>query len=162
MRYALLFLWITGWIYAESLEVTADNFTHIDKEHRAVFEGNAHATQGKSRIDAKKFIVYFDNNNTAREYQAIGNVRFNIVRPDQHVKGSCRHLTYRVQEETYLLEGNAKLVDLLNKRQMEGERVFLDNKTGRASAKSGKQGPVKFIFQMKDSGNGKKTKPKKK
>lgn len=161
MKSLLLLISLMLLVQAESLEVSADKFTHIDKEHRAVFEGNAHATQGKSRIDAKKFIVYFDNNNTATEYQAIGNVRFNIVRPDQHVKGRCRHLTYRVKEETYLLEGNAKLVDLLNKRQMEGERVFLDNKTGRASAKSGNKGPVKFIFEMKDSGK-KKTKSKKK
>jgi len=158
MKIVGMIIALIGFLSAESLEVTADRFTHVESEHRAVFEGHAHATQGKSRIDARKFIVLFDANNTAREYRAIGKVRFEIVRPNQHVKGSCDQLTYRVAEETYLLQGHAKIDDLLNKRKMQGEEVFLDNKQGRASAKSNHKGPVKFIFQMKDAAPKKKKK----
>ncbi len=142
----------------KALEVSADRFTHVASEHRAVFEGNAHAKEGKSRIDARKFIVYFDANNSAKEYRAIGDVRFEIVRPDQHVKGRCDRLTYRVDKETYRLSGNARVIDLLNKRRMQGEEIFLDNKNHSASAKSGREGPVKFIFQMEDKSKKKKQK----
>lgn len=134
-----------------ALEVTADRFTHVEAEHKAVFDGHAHAVQGKSRVDADRFIVYFDKGNSAREYRAIGHVRFEIVRPDQHVKGRCAQLTYRVAEETYRLKGDAHLNDLLNYREMQGEEIFLDNKKKLATAKSDKKGPVKFIFQMKKS-----------
>jgi|GEM_PF-220348 len=139
-----------------ALEVSADRFTHVEAEHKAVFEGHAHAVQGKSRVDADRFIVYFDKRNNAREYRAIGHVRFEIVRPDQHVKGHCAKLTYRVQEETYRLKGGARLTDLLNHREMQGEEIFLDNKKKLATAKSDKKGPVKFIFQMKKSPSTKK------
>jgi lipopolysaccharide export system protein LptA len=140
----------------ESLEVTADKFTHMEQEHKAVFEGHARAVQGKSRIDAEKFIVLLDGNNSAREYQAIGNVRFEIVKPRQHVKGRCRRLYYRVEEETYRLKGNAKVEDLLNNRKMSGEEVFLDNRRRKASAVSERNKPVRFIFQMNDAEKKKK------
>ncbi len=156
-----LIVLLAGWslVSANSLEVTADHFTHIEKERKAVFEGNAHAIEGKSRIDAKRFVVYFDDKNNATEYQAIGNVRFEIVRPEQHIKGSCDHLTYRVAEETYLLRGKARVKDLINGRLMQGEEIFLDNKNRKATAKSDRKGPVKFIFKMKEKP--KKKKPRK-
>lgn len=135
------------------LEVKADHFTNIDKEKKAIFEGHAYATQGKSWVRGDKFIVLFDQDGNAREYQAIGNVHFEIVKPKQHVKGKSGRLTYQVSDDTYLLEEHAVLDDLLNKRKMEGERIFLDNKGGRATAESGKKGPVKFIFQMKETKN---------
>ncbi|WP_292658328.1 lipopolysaccharide transport periplasmic protein LptA [Nitratifractor sp.] len=144
---------------AENLEVTADRFTHLEKEQKAIFEGHAHAMQGKSRIDAKKFIVNFDKEGNARVYQAIGHVRFEIVKaPDRHVKGSCDRLIYRVAEDTYRLVGHADVNDLINKRIMKGQEIYLDNKKGLATAKSGHNGPVKFVFPMKDATGKKKGK----
>ena len=134
----------------DKLEVTADNFTHIEAQRKAIFEGHAHAVNGKSEIDAQKFIILFDENNRAIEYRAISNVKFEIVKPDQHVKGRCDNLLYRVEEETYRLRGNAKIVDLLNGREMSGDEVYLDNKQKKASAKSDRKRPVRFIFKMKD------------
>ncbi len=135
---------------AERLEVTADKFTHIEKERKAIFEGNAHAKEGKSRVDADRFIIYLDKNNKAKEYNAIGHVKFEIVKPNQHVKGHCDKLVYNVTKETYRLKGNAWIEDLINKRQMSGESVFLDNKNKEAKAESKHKKPVKFIFQMKN------------
>jgi len=142
----------------ENLEVSADRFEHIEQEKRAVFEGHAHAIQGKSRIDADRFVVYFDEKGQAREYQALGNVRFEIVKPGRHIRGSCDRLIYKVAEETYRLVGHTRVEDLINKRSMSGEEIFLDNKRGRASAASHKKGPVKFVFPVKDAAG--KTKKK--
>jgi len=159
-------VWMTAaasllWGAAESLEVTADRFTHLEKEQKAIFEGHAHAAQGKSRIDARKFIVNFDKEGNARVYQAIGGVRFEIVKaPDRHIKGSCERLVYRVDEDSYRLIGHAYVNDLVNKRIMKGEEIYLDNKKGLATAKSGKKGPVKFVFPMKDATGKKKKKGK--
>jgi len=149
MKILLSILLFSFFLFSESLEITADNFTHIESQKKAIFEGNAKAKEGKSKITANKFIVYFGKGNQAREYQAVGNVKFDINQKKQHVKGSCKKLIYKVQEETYLLEGNAKLVDVINNREMEGERLFLDNKNGKAYAKSNKKRPVKFIFEIK-------------
>ena len=147
---------------AENLEVTADRFTHLEKEQKAIFEGHARASQGKSRIDARKFIINFDKKGNARIYQAIGGVRFEIVKaPERHIKGRCERLVYRISEDTYRLVGHAYVNDLVNRRIMKGEEIYLDNKKGLASAKSGKKGPVKFVFPMKDAtGTRKKKKGK--
>jgi lipopolysaccharide export system protein LptA len=140
------------------LEVISDKFSSNENKHIAVFEGNAKATQGKSWIKAKKFIVYLDKNNSAKEYRAIGDVSFEIIKPKQHIKGVCNLLIYRVKSDSYTLEGNATVDDILNKRKMSADRLFLDNKNSFAKAISKKKGPVKLIFQMDDAtGNKKKT-----
>ena len=145
---------------AENLEVTADKFEHLEKEQKAIFEGHAHATQGKSRIDADRFVLLFDKEGQTREYRALGHVRFEIIKPQRHIKGRCNRLVYNVQRDTYLLAGKALVNDLINHRTMSGSEIFLDNKTGRASAKSGHKAPVKFVFPMKDA-TGKKKQGKK-
>ena len=144
--------------FAQQLEVTADRFTHVEKENKAIFEGNAHAIEGKSRVDADRFVIFLDKNNEAREYLAKGNVSFEIVKPDQHVKGSCKELIYYVSRETYLLKGGAHIVDMLNKREMIGEELFLDNRKKEAKARSDHRAPVKLIFQMKEAKKSKKRK----
>ena len=152
-------LLLTVNIYAqEQLEVTADKFTHIEKENKAIFEGHAHAINGKSWVTADRFIIFLDKNNKTKEYHAVGHVRFEIVKPDQHVKGECDNLIYNVKKETYLLKGNANIKDLLNGRQMSGDEVYLDNLKKEAKAKSLHKKPVKFIFQMKDIKDSKKGK----
>ncbi len=145
---------------AENLEVTADKFEHLEKEQKAIFDGHAHATQGKSRIDADRFEIFFDKEGEAKEYRALGHVRFEIIKPQRHIKGACDRLTYEVKGDTYLLVGKASVNDLINHRTMNGAKIFLDNKTGRASASSEGKGPVKFVFPMKDA-TGKKKQGKK-
>ncbi len=137
---------------AQNLEVTSDNFTNLDKEHKAIFVGHAHATQGKSKIDANKFIVNFDEDGNAKVYQAIGNVRFEIFKASgSHTKGRCNHLYYWANKDTYKLIGNAKVEDLVKKRTITGQEIFLDNKRGLSTAKSNHSGPVKFTFPMNSS-----------
>lgn len=141
---------------AENLEVTADKFEHLQKEKKAIFLGHAHARQGKSRIDAEKFVVFFDDKGGTREYQAMGTVRFEIVRPGRHIKGHCDRLIYNVSKETYRLIGHTQVEDLINHRTMSGQEIFLDNKKGLATAVSDRKGPVKFIFPIQDAKGGKR------
>jgi len=158
VKYIWIVSVITLILNGESLEISADNFTHIEQKHKAVFEGHAYAKEGNSTISADRLIVYFDDKNRAKEYQAIGSVHFEIIKPKQDVEGSCQKLIYNVVSDTYKMVGNAKLIDKINHREMEGEEVYLDNKHKEASAKSDKKGPVKFIFKMKDIKNGDKSK----
>ncbi len=151
MKLLIMIALLFGILHAEQLEVTADKFTHIEQENKAIFEGHAHAINGKSRVDADKFVIYLDKNNKSKEYHAVGHVRFEIIKPNQHVKGECDNLIYKVAQESYLLKGHAHIKDLLNGREMSGDEVFLDNLKKEAKAKSlNHKQPVKFIFQMKD------------
>lgn len=142
---------------SENLEITADKFTHVEKEHKAIFEGHARATQGASWIRARKFIVYFDADNNAKEYRALGGVNFEIIkRPNRDIKGHCDKLIYNVKADNYSLIGHAIVNDRINKRIMKGAKIFLDNRRGLATATSGKRGPVKFVFPIKEIGGSKK------
>jgi lipopolysaccharide export system protein LptA len=162
MRAVGIFLSLMATLWgAENLEVTADKFTHLEKEQKAIFQGHARATQGASWIKAQRFVVYFDKENNAKEYQASGGVTFAIVKkPDRDVRGHCDTLVYKVAEDSYRLIGHAVVDDRVNQRLMKGEKIFLDNKRGLATATSGKKGPVKFVFPMKDAQGAKKKKGK--
>jgi len=151
----ILMVAVASWA-ADNLEVTADKFEHLEKEKKAIFQGHAHASQGKSRIDADRFVVYFDQEGATKEYRALGKVRFEIVKPKQHIKGHCDKLIYDVPKDTYRLMGHTYVQDLINKRTMSGKEIFLDNKKGLATAVSDRKGPVKFVFPMKDAKGGKK------
>jgi len=146
---------LTILIYAKSqnLEITADKFTHIESENKAIFEGHAIAKDGKSSVRADRFVIYLDKNNKAKMYNALGHVRFEIIKPNQHVKGRCNSLIYKVTKEVYILKGHAYLEDILNKRTMSGDELYLDNLKKEAKAKSDHKKPVKFIFQLKDVKN---------
>jgi lipopolysaccharide export system protein LptA len=162
-RVVTVWIVLMAWGQAvENLEVSADKFEHLEKEKKAIFRGNAHATQGKSRIDAETFVVFFDEKGEAREYRALDRVRFEIVKPERHIRGRCEKLVYDVPADTYRLMGNARVEDLINHRTMSGEEIFLDNKTGRATAESDRKGPVKFTFPMKDAGGRKENKKREK
>jgi lipopolysaccharide export system protein LptA len=152
----------------EPLEVVSDKFVSSEKKHIAIFEGNAKATQGKSWITAQKFIVYLNKKGGAKRYKAVGGVRFEIIRDGdgkklkskkdkkdpkgqkQHVKGHCNTLTYLVDEDKYIFEGDASIDDILNKRKMSAGKLILDNKNSTAKAVSRKKGPVRLIFQLDD------------
>jgi len=143
-------LTISIYAVSQNLEITADKFTHIESENKAIFEGHAVAKDGNSSVKADRFIIYLDKNNKAKKYNALGHVQFEIIKPNQHIKGRCDSLIYKVTKEVYILKGHAYLEDILHKRTMSGDELYLDNLKKEAKAKSDHKKPVKFIFQLKD------------
>ena len=149
MRYIIaIFLWVLT-LNASNLEITADNFYHKDGDKKAEFQGHVIAKEGNNLIKSDKIIIYLDKNNEAYKYEAIGKVYFEIKSSKKDVTGSCNKLIYLPEQEIYTLTGNVAMHDNLNKRDVYGDEVILDNKKKTSIAKSNGKKPVKFLFKVK-------------
>ena len=149
MKNLLLLMLLSLMVMGSNLEITADSFYHKDGENKAVFSGNVIAKEGQNLIKANKITVLLDQNSEAKEYIAQGNVYFEIKSDKKFIKGTCNKIRYIPIKDTYYLNGNVVMEDVINKRKVYGEEIILDNKHGSSYAKSGSKKPVKFIFKVK-------------
>jgi len=152
----LKFLKIVLWvllivnIYAEKVNVTSTTMTAEDLKKEVHFMGNAKVVQGKSWIHGDEIVVYFDENNETKKYEAIGKVTFEFDQEKNFYKGSADKVTYFPVESKYILTGHAIVDDIINKRHVNGDEIILDTVTGNANVKGSKNKPVKFIFNTKE------------
>ena len=146
----VLLLLFTGSLLAQKVNITSDNMEAADMKKEVHFIGNAKVVQGKSWIHGDEIIVYFDENNETKKYEAIGLVTFEFIQEKSSYKGSADKVTYYPVKDQYILTGKAIIDDLINKRHVNGDEITLDMITGNANVKGSREKPVKFIFDMKD------------
>jgi lipopolysaccharide export system protein LptA len=146
----VFFILLTVSVFAQKVDITADNMSAADMKKEVHFVGNAKVVQGKSWIHGDEIIVYFDENNETKQYEAIGLVTFEFIEEKSSYKGSADKVTYYPVKDQYILTGKAIIDDLINKRHVNGDEITLDMITGNANVKGSRKKPVKFIFDMKD------------
>lgn len=145
----LLLSTIATLLFAQKIEVTANAVEASGTKKEVKFSGNVHIWQdGHNWMKANEAIVFFDDNNQTRLYEAKGNATFEIQNPKAHYKGSAQVFKHWPKESKYLMQGNASVEDIANKRHLAGDTINVDMKSGNASIKSQSQKPVKFIFQL--------------
>jgi len=137
-------------LYAQSVDISSTQMEANQSSKTVSFLGNAKVTQGDSWIFADKIIVYFNENNQTKSYNAIGNVKFELIKDKAHYKGYAKELIYKPQKQQYTIKGNAKIDDVINKRVIKGDIITLDMTTGNAKVKGSSKKPVKFIFEMEN------------
>jgi lipopolysaccharide export system protein LptA len=115
---------------------------------KASFLGNAKVIQGDSWIFADKIVVYFNENNQTKKYNAVGNVKFELKKDKAHYKGYAKEIIYKPLDKLYVIKGNAKINDIINKRVINGDSIVLDMQTGNAKVKGSSKKPIKVIFEM--------------
>jgi len=149
MRYIIIFLLFLSFSFGDDLQVTANNFYHKEGDRKAIFSGNVVVTQGENRITSDKITVLLDEKGDAKEYIAIGNVKFTLKSPKRYIVGKCDRLLYFPVEDKYILIGNVYMKDKLNDREVYGDEIIIDNKHGTSYANSKGKKKVKFIFKVK-------------
>ncbi len=136
-------------LHAEKVEVTSDSMKAIDLKKEVHFIGNVTVKQLESWLHGEKVIVYFDENNETKMYEATGHpVTFEVKEKKGFYKGSALNVKYYPVTSKYVLSGKAVIDDILNKRHVNGNVITLDMTTGNAAVKGTKKKPVKFIFDM--------------
>ncbi len=147
----ILFIFISITLFAEKVEVTSDSMKAEDLKKEVHFIGNVTIKQLKNWLHGDKVIVYFDENNETKMYEAMGTVTFEFIKEKSFYKGSADKVTYYPKKSQYILTGKAVIDDLINKRHINGDEITLDMLTGNANVKGNKKKPVKFIFDMESS-----------
>ncbi len=149
MRIFFFIFIFTSFIFSQKIEVTA-NFVEANSGSKQVnFVGNVNIWQDPYNwMKANKATVYFDDANQTKQYEAIGNASFEMKDKNGHYKGKANSFKHLVKESIYIMQGNAEVSDLKNKRFLSGDTIDVNMKTGHASVKSQNKKPVKFIFEL--------------
>lgn len=140
-------------LHAQKVEVSSDAMKAEEMKKEVQFIGNVKVKQLESWLHADKVIVYFDENNETKLYEARAadkekQVTFQAKEKKGFYKGSAFNVKYYPLSAKYILTGKAVIDDLLNKRHINGDVITLDMITGNATVKGSSKKPVKFIFDM--------------
>jgi len=146
----ILFLLLTGAVFAQKVEITSTTMHAENLKKEVHFVGDAKVKKLDDWLHADEIIVYFDENNETKMYEAIGSVTFEFKKELRHYTGSADKVTYYPKKSVYHLQGKAIIDDLINKSHVNGNEITLDMLSGDASVKSNKKKPVKFIIEMKE------------
>jgi len=136
---------------AEKVEVTSDTMKAEELKKEVHFTGNVTIKQLESSLHCERVIVYFDDRNRTRMYEAEGNgtpVTFEVKEKKGFYKGRALNVKYYPLTSKYVLTGKAVIDDLINRRHVNGDVITLDMTTGNAAVKGSRKKPVKFIFDM--------------
>jgi lipopolysaccharide export system protein LptA len=135
-------------LFAEKVEITSDSMKAQNLQKQVHFIGNVKIKQLNNWLHGDKVIVYFNEKNETKMYEATGAVTFEVKKENNFYKGSADKVIYYPKKSQYILTGKAVIDDLMNKRHINGEMITLDMITGNADVKGNKKKPVKFIFDM--------------
>ncbi|MDM5264338.1 lipopolysaccharide transport periplasmic protein LptA [Sulfurovum sp. XTW-4] len=146
----ILLVMLTQTLFAERVEITSTSMEAEELKKEVHFIGNAKIKKGDDWLHADRVIVYFDDNNETKKYEAMGSVKFEFKKDEKHFKGSADKVEYNTVQSLYVLIGKAILDDLVKKSHLNGDKIILDMSTGSVDVKGNRKKPAKFIFDMKD------------
>jgi lipopolysaccharide export system protein LptA len=145
----ILFLTLTQALFAERMEITSAFMETVDQEVH--FIGNTKIKIDDSWLHADKVVVYLDENNETRMYEASGLVRFEINNDKHSFKGRANKLIYDKWKSIYVLKGKAVIDDndFMLRRHIKGDKITLNMMTGKVDVKGG---PIdtKFFIKLHD------------
>jgi lipopolysaccharide export system protein LptA len=147
--YSIIFaalLLLPGW--AEEVQITSERMKAVNAKKEIRFIGNAKVVQLKNVLQADEIVVYFNENNETKKYEAFGSVAFSLQQKNASYRGHAEKAVYFPKTSRYILKGKAVIDDLANKRHLAGEEITLDMVSGNAEIKGNREKPVKFIFDM--------------
>ena len=151
MRYLILITIIfTTYLSASKVEIVSESFYTDEKENRVYFVDNVKVKKDKDSLNSNLLIVYFNDSNETKSYKATGDVIFDIYKNNIHYKGSAKSVEYIVKKSKYIFIGNAVIHDMTTNRDIFGDEIILESKSGKAMVKSLSKKPSKFIFEMED------------
>jgi len=135
---------------AEMVEVIADKFYADEKKQVSEFIGNVVVTKGKDKLVAKKIVINFDKKRQPIKYTATGDAKIDMIMNDKVYFGKAQTMIYNPIKDQYILIKDAFLYEKVTNKKVYGEKIYVNQATGRYEVESDGKKPVKFIFKIED------------
>lgn len=135
---------------AANVEVIADKFFADEVKQLSVFTGNVKVTKEKDKILADKVVINFSKKRQPLKYTATGKVKVNLIINKKEYFASAEEMIYEPIKDQYTLSKNAFLHEILTDKKVYGDRIWVNQVTGRYEVDSDGKKPVKFIFKVED------------
>ena len=139
----------------EKLIINAKKFSADDKKGITTFTGNVNMTRGKDSLKCQKLVVYMtpkSNNEKSerkvKEYIATGEVEFTVYSKEKIYIGKGDKVIYVPKESKYTIIGKGYLEEKSGGTKLFGDKIFLDEFSGKANIEGSDSKPVKFIMNI--------------
>ena len=132
--------------YAGSIKISADKLIYEDSKKVSKFIGNVVANYDNVTVNADNMTVFLSEKNEPSKILCIGNVK---VEKDDIVSYS-NSAEMDMLKDLIILKGNVKIWQ--NKNYLEGDEVYIYNKTKRVEVKNNDNKKVKIIFYPDEKG----------
>lgn len=143
-------LFLVGSLYAANVEVVANKFFADEQKQISVFSGDVVVTKESDKLVANKVTINFDAKRQPLKYTAQGDAKVNLLINEKKYFASANTMIYYPTKDEYELIGNAFLHEILTDKKVYGDKIFVNQLTGRYEVDSKGEKPVKFIFQVED------------
>lgn len=143
-------LFLVGSLYAANVEVVANKFFADEQKQISVFSGDVVVTKESDKLVANKVTINFDKKRQPLKYTAEGDAKVNLLINEKKYFASANTMIYYPTKDEYELIGNAFLHEILTDKKVYGDKIFVNQLTGRYEVDSKGKKPVKFIFQVED------------
>ncbi|MEJ5167575.1 MAG: LptA/OstA family protein [Arcobacteraceae bacterium] len=106
----------------------------------------------KTNIFCSSFhkIKWENNEQTPKKYTATGNVDFTVLSNEKVYLGKGDMVVYEPQESRYTIIGNGYLEEKIDGRILYGEKIYLDEITGKAKVVGDDSKPVRFMMKLQE------------
>ncbi len=156
MKYLLIALLMINFAFCKEVVVVADKFSASEITKKATFVQNVKVSKDKDLLKADKLIISFDKKRKPIKYEANGHASIRVFIKNKEYFGSGKSLIYEPKIDEYSIKGDAILIDKTTKKEVRGEIIRVNQKSGKYEVLGKKNQPVKFIFQIDDKDVGKK------
>lgn len=136
------------------LEITADSMITDQQAGKSIISGNVTIVHATDKLNTNEVTVFFDTS-TKRpiRYEANGNVEFSLQTEDMRVlKGRANKAIFKVDADTYELQGNATIQEIGKPNEIQGDIIMLNRSTGFANVQGTRNNanrqPARIIFEF--------------
>ena len=150
MKLIITMLSLVAVLNAETVEVVADKFFADEVKQVTEFTGHVIVTKAKDKLVANKVVINFDEKRQPLKYIATGNVKVDLMMKEKAYFGSAETMIYDPIKDQYTLVDNAFLHEKITNKKVYGNRIWVDQTTGRYEVDSDGKKPVKFIFKVEE------------
>ena len=150
MKSLLVVFGLVSVLSAQVVEVVADKFYADEKKQITEFTGNVIVTKGKDKLVAKKVVINFDKKRQPLKYTAIGDAKIDMIMNDKIYFGKAHTMIYNPIKDQYTLIKEAFLHEKVTNKKVYGDKIFVNQTTGRYEVESDGKKPVKFIFKVEE------------
>lgn len=150
MKLLIAIFSLAALLNAETVEVTADKFFADEVKQVSEFNGNVIVTKSNDKLVANKVVINFNKLREPLKYIATGAVKIDMTMKDKIYFGSAETVIYDPIKDQYTFIKDAFLHEKVTNKKVYGDRIWVDQTTGRYEVDSDGKKPVKFIFKVEE------------
>jgi len=157
MKYIIIFLLSISSLLGKitNVDIQAEFFDSNESKNIVIFRGNVSMIKGKDTIKAQEIILKSKLNEKTNKkdiisYVATGDVSFKIKTQKEQLIGRGEKIIYDIKNKLYVISGNGYIEDILNNKLIQGENIYINQKTGHTRVDGSKKYPVKFKFTIEE------------